>query len=55
MCLIRDQATQIYEEVEKNEPIKIQVISQGIENEKKVRKGHVKEEDIDMIRKPLQI
>ena len=36
MCLTRDQATQIYEEVEKNEPINIQVISQGIENEKKV-------------------
>ena len=29
MCLTRDQATQIYEEVEKNEPINIQVISQG--------------------------
>ena len=55
MCLSRDQATQIYEEVEKNEPINIQVISQGIENEKKVRKGQVKEEDIDTIENPYQI
>ena len=46
MCLTRDQATQIYEEVEKNEPINIQVISQGIENEKKVRQGQIKEEDV---------
>ena len=41
MCLTRDQATQIYEELEKNEPINIQVISQGTENEKKVRKGQI--------------
>ena len=54
MCLTRDQATQIYEEVEKNEPINIQVISQGIESEKKVRKGKVKEEDVDMIENPYQ-
>ena len=54
MCLTRDQATQIYEEVEKNELINIQVISQGIEGEKKVRKGQVKEEDVDMIENPYQ-
>ena len=54
MCLTRDQATQIYEEVEKNEPINIQVISQGIESEKKIRKGQVKEEDIDTIENPYQ-
>ena len=54
MCLTRDQATQIYEEVEKNELINIQVISQCIESEKKVRKGPVKEEDIDMIENPYQ-
>ena len=53
-CLTRDQATQIYEEVEKNEPINIQVISQGIENEKKVRQGQIKEEDIDTIENPYQ-
>ena len=33
--LTRDQSTQIYEDVEKNEPISIQVISQGIESKKK--------------------
>ena len=44
----------VYEEVEKNEPINIQVISQGIENEKKVRKGQIKEEDIDTIKNPYQ-
>ena len=53
-CLTKDQATQIYEEVEKNEPINIQIISQGTENEKKVRKGQLKEEDIDMIENPYQ-
>ena len=54
MCLTRDQATQIYEEVEKNEPINIQVISQGIENDKNVRKEQIKEEDIDTIENPYQ-
>ena len=54
MCLTRDQATQIYEEVEKNEPINIQVISQGIENDKKVRKEQIKEEDVDTIENPYQ-
>ena len=53
-CLTRDQATQIYGEVEKNEPINIQIISQGTENEKKVRQGQIKEEDIDMIENPYQ-
>ena len=53
-ALTRDQATQIYEEVEKNEPINIQVISQGIENDKKVRKEQLKEEDIDTIENPYQ-
>ena len=42
MCLTKDQATQIYEEVEKNEPINIQIVSQGTENTKKVRKGQKK-------------
>ena len=54
MCLTRDQATQIYEEVEKNELINIQITSQGIKNERKVRKGQVKEEDIDTIENPYQ-
>ena len=54
MCLTRDQATQIYEEVGKNEPINIQVTCQDIENERKVRKGQVKEEDIDTIENPYQ-
>ena len=54
MCLTRDQATQIYEEVERNELINIQVISQGIESKRKVRKGQVKEENIDMIENPYQ-
>ena len=54
MCLTRYQTTQIYEEVEKNEPISTQVISQGIESKKKIRKGQVKEEDIDTIENPYQ-
>ena len=41
-CLTKDQATQIYEEVEKNEPINIQIVSQRIENEKKTSKCNKK-------------
>ena len=51
MCLTRYQTTQIYDEVEKNQ---IQVIIQDIENEKKERKGQIKEEDINMIENPYQ-
>ena len=54
MCLTKDQATQIYEEVEKNELINIQIASQGIKDKSKVRKGQVKEEDIDMNVNPYQ-
>ena len=54
MCLTKDQATQIYEEVEKNEPINIQIASQGIKDKTKVRKRQVKEEDIDMNVNPYQ-
>ena len=53
-CLTKDQATQIYGDIEKNEPINIQIISQGTENEKKVRQGQLKEEDIDVIDNPYQ-
>ena len=53
-CLTKDQATQIYEEVEKNEPINIQIVSQKIKNEKKTSKVQQKEEDIDMIENPYQ-
>ena len=35
MCLTKDQATQVYEEIEKDEPINIQIVSQRIENGKK--------------------
>ena len=48
MCLTKDQATQIYEEIEKNEPINIQIVS------KKVRQEQIKEEDVDMIENPYQ-
>ena len=37
MCLTKDQAKQIYKEIEKNEPIDIQIVSQGIKDESKVR------------------
>ena len=53
-CLTKDQATQIYVEIEKNEPINIQIISQSTENKKKVRQEQIKEEDIDMIENPYQ-
>ena len=52
MCLTKDQATQIYEEVEKNEPINIQIDSK---DNSKVRKRQAKEEeDIDMNVNPYQ-
>ena len=53
-CLAKDQATQVYEEVEKNEPITFQIVSQKTENEKKLRREQIKEEDIDMIENPYQ-
>ena len=53
-CLTKGQATQIYEEIEKNEPINIQIISKGTENVKKVSKEQIKEEDIDTIENPYQ-
>ena len=54
MCLTKDQATQIYGEIEKNEPINIQIVSEGTENKKKVRQEQIKEEDDDMIENPYQ-
>ena len=54
MCLTKDQATQIYEEIEKNEPINIQIASQGMKDKSKVRKGQVKEEDTDVNVNPYQ-
>ena len=53
-CPTKDQATQIYDEIEKNEPINIQIASQKIKNEKKVRKGQLKEKDVDTIENPYQ-
>ena len=37
-CLTKDQATQVYDEIEKNEPINIQTVSQRDGNEKKASK-----------------
>ena len=53
-CLTKDQATQIYDEIEKNEPINIQIVSQRIGNEKKISKVQQKEEDVDMIENSYQ-
>ena len=53
-CLTKDQATQIYEEIEKNEPINIQIVSQRTKNKKKVRQEQIKEEDINTIENPYQ-
>ena len=53
-CLTKDQATQIYEEVEKNEPINIQIISQGTENEKKVRKSKQKRKTLTRLKIPIK-
>ena len=48
MCLTKDQATQVYEEIEKNEPINIQTVSQ------KVTQEQMKKEDVDTIENPHQ-
>ena len=53
-CLAKDQATQIYEEIEKNEPINIQIVSQRTENKKKARQEQINGEDIDMIENSYQ-
>ena len=53
-CLTKDQLTQIYDEIEKDEPINIKIVSQRIGNEKKASKVQQKEEDIDTIENPYQ-
>ena len=54
MCLTKDQATEIYEEVEKDEPINIQIVSQDIKGERKIRKMQMKEENVDPSVNPYQ-
>ena len=54
MCLTKDQATQVYEEIEKNEPINIQIVSQRNGNGKKTGKVQQKGEDVDTIENPYQ-
>ena len=53
-CLTKNRATQIYEEIEKNEPINIQIVSQGTENKKRLRQEQIRGEDIDTIENPYQ-
>ena len=54
MCLTKDQATQIYEEIEKNGLNNIQIANQDIKNESKVRNKQGKEEDTDINVYPYQ-
>ena len=54
MCLTKDQATEIYEEVKRNEPINIQTVSQDIKGESIIRKRQTKEENVDMSVNPYQ-
>ena len=54
MCLTKDQAKQIYKEIEKNKPINIQIVNQGIKDESKVRNKEVEEEDTDINVNPYQ-
>ena len=48
MCLTKDQAKQIYKEIERNEPNNIQIVSQDTHDNKKVRNKQVEEEDSDI-------
>ena len=54
MCLTKDQAKQIYKEIEKNETINIQIVNQGIKDESKVRNKQVDEEDTYIDVNPYQ-
>ena len=55
MCLTKDQANQIYKEIEKSKPINIQIVSQDIKDESKVRNKQVEEEeDTDINVNPYQ-
>ena len=53
-CLTKDQAKQIYREIEKNKLINIQIVNQGIKDGSKVRNRQVEEEDIDIDVNPYQ-
>ena len=53
-CLTKDQAKQIYREIEKNELINIQIVNQGIKDGNKVRNRQVEEEDVDIDVNPYQ-
>ena len=53
-CLTKDQAKQIYKEIEKNEPINIQIVNQGIKDESKIRNKQIDEEDTDINVNPYQ-
>ena len=44
----------MYDEIEKDEPINIRIVSQRIANEKKTSKVQQKEEDVDTIENPYQ-
>ena len=46
-CLTKDQVKQTYKEIEKNEPINIQIVNQGVKDESKVRNKQL-EEDTDI-------
>ena len=54
MCLTKEQTKQIYKEIEKNEPINIQIVIQGTKDEGKGRNKQVEEEDIDRNMNPYQ-
>ena len=53
-CLTKDLAKQNYKEIEKNEPINIQIVNQGIKDESKIRNKQVEEEDTDINMNPYQ-
>ena len=53
-CLTKDQTKEIYREIEKNEPINIQIVNQGIKDGSKVRNRQVEEEDVDIDVNPYQ-
>ena len=54
MCLTKEQAKQIYKEIEKNEPINIPIVNQGTKDEGKVRNKQVEGEDIGTNMNPYQ-
>ena len=53
-CLTKDQATQIYDEIEKDQPINIQTVSQTIGMKRKQVKCNKKRKTLTRLKPPIR-